>query len=94
MKDAECAEAVFMSIGKNERRRLARDEGWDKCANLCDSIARCLEGIRSGRYAPVPADPGTACAYCSAKRVCRYEAGRIKRKTPRGHAGHEPEDQA
>jgi ATP-dependent helicase/nuclease subunit B len=80
MPDTECAEALFLSIGKSDRRRLTRDESWDKCANLRASIARYVEGIRAARYAPAPADPDSACAYCSAKRVCRYEAGRVERK--------------
>ncbi|HUW61654.1 MAG TPA: PD-(D/E)XK nuclease family protein [Candidatus Bathyarchaeia archaeon] len=80
MPDTQCAEAMFLSIGKNERRRLTRHESWDKCADLCTSIGRYVEGIRAARYAPAPADPDNACAYCSASRVCRYESGRIERK--------------
>jgi hypothetical protein len=80
MPGSECAEALFVSIGKNDRRRLTRDDGWDTCANLGASIARYVDGIRAARFAPVPADSDRSCAYCSAKRVCRYEAGRVERK--------------
>ena len=90
MPECECAEALFLSIGKNERRRLTRDESWDNCAGLCSSIRRYVEGIRAARYAPAPADPDSACPYCPAKGVCRHEAGRVRRKAqldaPEGRA--------
>lgn len=81
MPQNQCAEAVFVSISRKDRRRLSRDDTWGRPENVCATIGRYVEGIRAARYAPAPADPDSACAYCSARRVCRYEAGRIERKT-------------
>ena len=81
MPDSECAEAVFVSIGRKDRRRLSRNDSWGRPDTVCATITRYVEGMRAARYAPAPADPDTACAYCSARRVCRYESGRIERKT-------------
>ena len=43
-------------------------------------IEGSIAAIRSGRFPPTPL--GVTCAYCDARRACRYEAWRIARKEP------------
>lgn len=82
--DAECIEARYFPVGGRPRVKpdLVRDseEGWQRLLQpAIDAVQRALEGIRSGRFPPLPRKEDV-CKYCDARRQCRYEKARIQRK--------------
>ena len=82
MKGAHCTEAYFLQVGRDRRlEALAREKGhWLEREQIArDKVAESVVGIRAGRFPPTPSGQNP-CAYCPARRVCRYETARIERK--------------
>jgi len=75
-RDTSCAEADFLPVGRKRRKRP--DDWRQREATAREAVADCVEGIRAGRFPPTPSEG--ACAYCRARRICRYEPGRVQRK--------------
>ena len=75
-RDTSCAEADFLPVGRKRRKRP--DDWRQRETTAREAVAESVEGIRAGRFAPTPAE--NACAYCRARRICRYEPGRVQRK--------------
>lgn len=80
-----CREALFLAPGKADRkealgRTIKTDEWPERRAAVINQIMKCLEGIRAGRFPPTTADRDKICAHCAARRVCRFDENRIKRK--------------
>jgi ATP-dependent helicase/DNAse subunit B len=78
-----CREAQFQQVGREKSvEALQRDKSPEKWpaleALVRETVAACVAGIRDGKFPPTPATD--VCAYCAARRVCRYEPGRIERK--------------
>ncbi len=81
---AQCIEARYFPVGGKPRVKpdLVRDneEGWQYLLKpATDAVQRALEGIRSGRFPPLPRRD-EVCKHCDARRQCRYEKARIQRK--------------
>jgi RecB family exonuclease len=78
----DCAEAHYVPVGKKRwAEGLAKAKGaWEERAALARRrVAESVAGIRAGWFAPAPSQD--QCARCMARRPCRYEAGRIERKS-------------
>jgi ATP-dependent helicase/DNAse subunit B len=75
-----CREASFVEIGTHKKvDAFTAKEDWDSLADdVRVRVGQLAQGIRAG-YFPPEANKG-GCASCSARRVCRYEQGRIERK--------------
>ncbi len=82
---AVCSEAYFLPVGRKDRKEaLGRNKKTDEWparrAAVLETIARCVAGIREGRFPPTPADRKKVCQYCRNRRACRHETSRIERK--------------
>lgn len=86
----QCAEVQFLSIGKNKRYTLKSEKLSGNREEVCATICRHLDNLRAARYQPAPGDPDSACPYCPARRACRYEKSRVKRKGADEAAGEAP----
>lgn len=83
MDGAQCREAWFLQVGRDKRTealgRTKKTDEWPERQQLVrDAVAECVASMRSGLFPPTPTD--SACAFCGANRVCRYEQSRIERK--------------
>lgn len=79
-----CRVAYYLPVGKNKRRRaIDRDDQktpWDERIETArTAISKAVTGIRAGHFSPTLADK--KCRFCPAENVCRYERGRMQRKT-------------
>ncbi|MCX5758679.1 MAG: PD-(D/E)XK nuclease family protein, partial [Candidatus Hydrogenedentes bacterium] len=85
MPGTRCREARFVPVGRDKSiealGRIKKVDEWpERRAAVLDTIARCVAGIREGRFPPTPADRKKVCQYGANRRACRYETSRVERK--------------
>ncbi|HIJ64391.1 MAG TPA: hypothetical protein HPP77_00465 [Candidatus Hydrogenedentes bacterium] len=83
LPDRPCAEAYFIEVGTPKRlealARGAKKDPWPERERIArETIARCVQGIREGRFAPVRATE-SSCQFCDAKGMCRFERSRFEK---------------
>ncbi len=96
--EASRAEALYISVGKAERRDALGHTARSKAllepreANAMRAITEAVCGIRAGAFPPYPTKNG--CNYCDYRRACRYDQTRIEYKTgsPRRTPGEAAEE--
>jgi len=78
--DLPCHEASFVEIGTHKKvDAFTAKEGWEALADAIRArVGQLANGIRAGQFPPEARKGG--CPSCAARRVCRYEQGRIERK--------------
>ena len=79
----KCQTALYLPVGKTKRciaiGRGGKKDTWEERTEIArEAVAKCVSGIRAGRFHPTRGD--RPCAYCPSESVCRYERERMRRK--------------
>ncbi|HNV20293.1 MAG: hypothetical protein GXX88_03910 [Candidatus Hydrogenedentes bacterium] len=79
---AACVEGVLLQVGTSARvavQQSGRSTSWEEARRgFFEGVAAALRGIREAAFPPTPQPD--VCARCDARRMCRIDASRIRRK--------------
>lgn len=87
LAEKECSEAWYVRVGSEKRlEALNKAKEWeDRREAAVGAVGAAVAGIRAARFHPTTRKE--PCSWCPNSKVCRYERGRVERKSSNSRPG-------